>query len=446
MSHIDLAVLKSKFRGALVGSLLGDCLGAPFEGELVSSGDKIVIQKYFDKLESPDLKGPIRSYTDDTAMMKSVAKTFIDKPEVDYTYMAKLFVKEYFAEPKRGYGESIVEVFSKLRKRKFEDVYKPAQEQFNGSGSFGNGGGMRVAPVALYFYNNYDAMIDVAKKSTQLTHTHSLGVHGAVFQCIAVSQALACNPKKKIDPEQFCNELKQKMKEVEKENDDGLNLKVEQPYVDKINVIQHFLKAKYNDELDEEIGIVLGNNICAIESVPTALYCFLRSLEEIPTVKTDNIFRRTIQYAITLGGDTDTIACMAGGIAGAYLGEEAINRNMAKQCESYEKTIEMADSLYNAVCGASNRAQFLLSDSATFITIGLSDTALMDMVVSNLQQQRATTEQLRREAAIKRMPVSLAVADIIKYITEHEQDDCLLVGFTSQRVNPFREKTPCTLL
>lgn len=70
----------------------------------------------------------------------------------------------------------------------------------------------------------------------------------------------------------------------------------------------------------------------------------------------------------------------------------------------------------------------------------------MDMVVSNLQQQRAVTEQLRREAAIKRIPVSQAVADIIKYITEHEQEDCLLVGFSSQRINPFREKSSCTLL
>lgn len=70
----------------------------------------------------------------------------------------------------------------------------------------------------------------------------------------------------------------------------------------------------------------------------------------------------------------------------------------------------------------------------------------MDMVVSNLQQQRAVTEQLRREAAIKRIPVSQAVADIIKFITEHEQEDCLLVGFSSQRINPFREKSSCTLL
>ncbi|GLV31810.1 G protein gamma 1 [Carabus blaptoides fortunei] len=78
--------------------------------------------------------------------------------------------------------------------------------------------------------------------------------------------------------------------------------------------------------------------------------------------------------------------------------------------------------------------------------IGLSDTALMDMVVSNLQQQRAVTEQLRREAAIKRIPVSQAVADIIKFIVEHEQEDCLLVGFSSQRINPFREKSSCTLI
>lgn len=78
--------------------------------------------------------------------------------------------------------------------------------------------------------------------------------------------------------------------------------------------------------------------------------------------------------------------------------------------------------------------------------IGLSDTAVMDMMVSTLQQQRAVTEQLRREAAIKRIPVSAAVADIVKYIDDHEQEDCLLVGFSSQKVNPFREKSSCTVL
>ncbi|KAF4521420.1 hypothetical protein B566_EDAN010577 [Ephemera danica] len=78
--------------------------------------------------------------------------------------------------------------------------------------------------------------------------------------------------------------------------------------------------------------------------------------------------------------------------------------------------------------------------------IGLSDTAVMDMMISTVQQQRRVTEQLRREAAVKRMPVSQAVNDIIKYINEHQQDDCLLVGFSSQKANPFREKSSCILL
>lgn len=71
---------------------------------------------------------------------------------------------------------------------------------------------------------------------------------------------------------------------------------------------------------------------------------------------------------------------------------------------------------------------------------------VMDMVITNLQQQRQITEQLRREAALKRITVSKAVEDIMKYITEHEQEDCLLVGFSSQKSNPFREKSSCTVL
>ncbi|XP_008201508.1 ADP-ribosylhydrolase ARH3 isoform X1 [Tribolium castaneum] len=349
MSTIDKNLLKSKFRGSLLGSLLGDCLGSPFEGDVITPGEKLVIQKYFDKLETPDLKGPKRCYTDDTAMMKEVAKTLIDKPEIDYKHMAKLFVKEYFSEPHRGYGQNVVEVFNKLRKTKFEDIYKPAKEQFNGSGSFGNGGAMRIAPVALYFHDNYDAMINVAKQSTEITHTNSLGVHGAVLQCIAVHQALSHDPKTAITPKDFCDELTKKIKVVESENDDGLGLHDQNPYEDKLNFVNYFLGIKCHEELDEEVAQNLGNSIAAYDSVPTAIYSFMRAVQnDIPTVNTDNLFRRTIQYAITLGGDTDTIACMAGAMAGAYLGEEAIDKNMAKQCEGYEMIVDLADKLYAA--------------------------------------------------------------------------------------------------
>jgi poly(ADP-ribose) glycohydrolase ARH3 len=47
------------------------------------------------------------------------------------------FVKEYFTEPRRGYGLQVVDVFHKLRAQKFENPFRPAKEQFDGSGSYG---------------------------------------------------------------------------------------------------------------------------------------------------------------------------------------------------------------------------------------------------------------------------------------------------------------------
>jgi len=66
--------------------------------------------------------------------------------------------------------------------------------------------------------------------------------------------------------------------------------------------------------------------------------------------------------------------------------------------------------------------------------------------MSTLQQQRLIVEQLRREAAIKRINVSQAVEDIKKYMSEQEQEDYLLVGFSSQKANPWREKSSCTVI
>jgi len=66
--------------------------------------------------------------------------------------------------------------------------------------------------------------------------------------------------------------------------------------------------------------------------------------------------------------------------------------------------------------------------------------------MSTLQQQRLIVEQLRREAAIKRINVSQAVEDIKKYMADHEQEDFLLIGFSSQKANPFREKSSCTVI
>lgn len=59
MSKINPALLKSKFRGCILGSLVGDCFGAPFAGDSFTSTSKVVLQRYFDKLDGPHFKGTI---------------------------------------------------------------------------------------------------------------------------------------------------------------------------------------------------------------------------------------------------------------------------------------------------------------------------------------------------------------------------------------------------
>ena len=95
-------------------------------------------------------------------------------------------MKEYFNDPKDGvglgYGAHVVDVFYKLQAQKFEDPFGPAKEQFNGSGSYGNGGAMRVAPLALFCHSDYKELISLVQQSAEITHTHKLGYNGAILQ------------------------------------------------------------------------------------------------------------------------------------------------------------------------------------------------------------------------------------------------------------------------
>jgi len=337
-------VIKSKFRGALLGSLLGDCLGRPYQAHEILRDDRIIIQRYFDKMDNTSYQGPFLKFTDDTAMMKSVAKFLINnKSEPDFKFLAELFTTEFFNEPRRGYGQHVVDVFEKLKNSKYENVFKPASEQFNGSGSHGNGGAMRIAPIPLYYYDNYENMISVATEATKITHTNLLGINGALLQCIAINEAFKRDSSSSIDYKEFCSSLLSKMKAIEKSEENA-------PYQGKINQVLELLGKKYSDNLDDEVIHTLGNgtSISAYDSVPTAIYCFLRAQDEIPGIETDNVFRRTIQYAITLGGDTDTIACMAGAIAGAHLGDGSISKGLQQNCEQFEEIIKLADDLIEA--------------------------------------------------------------------------------------------------
>lgn len=330
----------SKFRGSIQGVLVGDCFGAIYEGELLSRSDKTLLRKLLDKLEANYVRGPVRKYTDDTAMTKALMASLVQSKGFDQMTTAKEFTAEYFRSPKRGYGETVGTVFRKLKGGNFEDILGPARSQFDGMGSYGNGAAMRISPVALYCTKRpIDELVAIVRGQSVITHTNELAIAGSLLQALAVHQAIQLNPEEPLDIEKFLDGLNSEIAKVDDEHGS---------YQTQIGKIRKLINTQHSPS-DEKTVDLLGHSVAALFSVPTAIYCFLRStqVDKKPEgVTSENPFRRCLEYAIGLGGDTDTIASMACSISGAYHGDSVVPQNLLIVCEAHEELTKQAEELY----------------------------------------------------------------------------------------------------
>lgn len=170
-------------------------------------------------------------------------------------------MKDWAAKyPNRGYG-------SKFWQWLF--IWKN-KEPYN---SYGNGSAMRVSPCG-YFAQTLDEALNLAKQSAELTHNHPEGIKGA--QAIAASVFLA----------------RQQIAKTE---------------------IRDYIESTFDYNLHrtcDEIRPIYEFNMTCQGSCPEAIIAFLESSD----------YESAIRLAVSLGGDSDTIACMTGGIAAAYYG------------------------------------------------------------------------------------------------------------------------------
>jgi len=334
--------LLDRFRGCMVGAVIGDCLGSPVECQFwrgISSKRVSEIFHEYQKENHETLK-----YTDDTAMARQVADSIIAMRSVDSKDMAKRFVQEYDNEPFRGYGASVGEVFRKLKQAKCQDPFKPASEQFNGSGSYGNGAAMRVHPVGLFSHNaSNDTIIESVSKSAKVTHSHMDAVNGAVLQAACVSWALQGS---KI------SDMRKKASELCSSFDKPHDIDQE-TYIQKVEIINTNLED--SEDIDVQSLIEdLGNDVAAIGSVPASIYSFFAGSTQNNTspfgIEDDCCpFEKCLKLAMLFGGDADTICSMTGAIAGAYFGESGIPDYMKQICEGVDNAMRQADQLHKLV-------------------------------------------------------------------------------------------------
>lgn len=232
-------------------------------------------------------------YTDDTVMTIAVANAFIGAPDDEEIIRQRLVDSmRHFGQlfPTVGYGSK----FRLWLRSKDPQPYN----------SCGNGSAMRVSSVA-WLYNDIETVRHMARLSAEVTHNHPEGIKGA--EAVASAIYLARTGKSKTE-------------------------------------IKAYIISNFGYDLSrtcDEIRSTYHHVETCQESVPEAITAFLEG----------NSFEDVVRTAVSLGGDCDTLACIAGSIAEGYYGvpkklkEECRNRLPSALLEILQKFSDQTISL-----------------------------------------------------------------------------------------------------
>ncbi len=264
--------VSDRFRGCLLGLALGDALGAPFEGGVFAG----VVWRAIG-LRSP---GVLR-YTDDGEMALASAESLVACGGFDVDHMARTWAERCSWD--RGYGPGARKVLALIR----DGVpWREANTRVFPQGSFGNGAAMRAAPLGLFFRGDAAALDAATIEASRVTHAHPLGLQGGLLLARATALALR-------DEADLLAAL------------DTADLDAE--YRRRLGDARRLGRA-----LPAEVVAALGHGVAAHESAVTAVYAAVRHFGAP--------FEDLMTFVVSLGGDVDTIAAMAGAVWGARNG------------------------------------------------------------------------------------------------------------------------------
>ena len=283
-------------RVALEGLSVADALGGFFE-----FNNPIVVANYVRLKKTPNVEW---HYTDDTNMALSIYEILRKHGQIEQDALAQSFAHHY--DRLRGYGKGARHVLSRVKNG--EAWRTVATSMFNGGGSFGNGGAMRVAPLGAYFADDFDALVNNARKSAEITHAHEEGIAGAIAVAVATAYAYRLRGESPTRKQLIALIL---------------------PHIPESTVKKGCIKAY---EFAEDTPLVtaveqLGNGsaVSAMDTVPFVLWSAGEHLDNYET---------SFWQTASAGGDADTTCAMVGGIIASYHGTNIIPSQWIAQRES----------------------------------------------------------------------------------------------------------------
>lgn len=321
----------SQFQACLVGQCLGDALGFPVEGQ-----PSIICQEYVGDILRSNQAGnrshshyPFGQYTDDSQLARELMQSYADCKGFSAKDYANKIAKIFQEDRIVGRGKTTEQAALRLLEGiSWDHAGTPPP-------AAGNGSAMRAAPVGLFFYDQPKNLIAAAYDQGRITHIDSRCCAGSV--AIAGATALALQ-NETIEPYAFLEQLAEWVDEM----DESFAMFIQQvgewiemPPQEASVLIKRAGCGNQADSFDGVSTFVIG-------SVLWSLYSFLRHPES---------YWDTICLAISVGGDVDTTAAMAGAISGAHLGMDAIPQDLMKKLQDNntwrsDDLIQLASDVY----------------------------------------------------------------------------------------------------
>lgn len=295
----------SKAEAILFGLALGDALGWPTEFKDLKAIKAEYGQQGIQEPPDPAL------YTDDTqmttALTEGILDAGLDAPVDDLmNAIGKRFIEWKHTAPNRAPGATCMNGVTR-----FESGFHWRDAGI--AGSKGCGSAMRVATIGYLYQHDEIRLREVAHASGLITHGHPAAVAASIAGAYLVKLALDGVPADEYMRRTmtFC---------------DGIS----EEFDAAILRIGHVLGWG-----DEEAALRhIGEGWVGDEAIALALYCVLRY---------PNDYAACVRRGANTNGDSDSIACIAGGIMGTRLGLDAIPAAWIKRCENRDYLIDLAN-------------------------------------------------------------------------------------------------------
>jgi ADP-ribosylglycohydrolase len=234
-------------------------------------------------------------YTDDTQMALSIVAILRQLGAIDQEELAQSFADHY--ERSRGYGPATRTLLARIQRGL--SWHEESRGIFKGQGSYGNGAAMRVAPLGAFFADDLETLVEHARRSAVVTHSHPEGIAGAIAVAAAAAWAWRMRGANPPAQQQFFDCILPLVPESEVASRlrHARDLPLEQP-------IEHVAAALGN-----------GRNVSAQDTVPFAIWCAARHLDD---------YAAAFWLTASGLGDVDTTCAIVGGIVASYTGVDGI--------------------------------------------------------------------------------------------------------------------------